>query len=84
MLENFIYCTLKAIHADSALKKKRIMILLDNARIHYHSNITETLKQFGAHAIFNAQYSPWLNPVERLFGVVKKRLQQVDTFTKYD
>jgi hypothetical protein len=82
LLENFIYWTLKGIHNDSTLRKKRVMIFLDNARIHYHSNITETFKQFGAHAMFNAQYSPWLNPVERLFGTVKKKLQQTNTFTK--
>ena len=75
MLENFIYWTLRSISNDATLRKKRVMILLDNARIHYHSNITETLKKFGAHALFNAQYSPWLNPVERLFGVIKRKLQ---------
>ena len=44
LLENFIYWTLKGIYNDSTLQKKRVMIFLDNARIHYHSNITETFK----------------------------------------
>jgi transposase len=26
--------------------------------------------------LYNAQYSPWLNPVELLFGLVKRRLMK--------
>ena len=28
----------------------------------------------GAIVLFNAEYSPWLNPIEMLFGLIKRRL----------
>jgi transposase len=49
--------------------------MLDNAVIHHHSAVLETARLFKVNVLFNAQYSPWLNPVEQLFGMMKRHLR---------
>jgi transposase len=44
---------------------------MDNAVIHKHSKVLETARKFKVNVLFNAEYSPWLNPVEQLFGHLK-------------
>jgi len=36
-----------------------------------------------ASIIFNAAYSPWLNPVEQYFRYVKATMKEYDNNTKY-
>jgi transposase len=35
-----------------------------------------------ANILFNAEYSPWLNPIEQLFGLIKKNLKTMTITTK--
>ncbi len=62
--------------------EKDIVIFMDNAVIHKHSAVLETVRKFRVNVLFNAEYSPWLNPVEQLFGYVKKDLRDKDITTK--
>jgi transposase len=32
--------------------------------------------------VFNAEYSPWLNPVESLFGYLKRKVREVEVSTR--
>ena len=74
IFENFLYHTLKSIRTDEALKTKKIVLFMDNAVIHKHSEVLETARKMKVNVFFNAQYSPWLNPVEQLFSHIKKHL----------
>ncbi len=49
---------------------------MDNAVIHKHSVVMETARRMKVNVLFNAEYSPWLNPIEQLFGHVKKKLNE--------
>jgi transposase len=64
LFENFMFHTLKAIREDQDTSSKDILMLLDNAVIHRHSQVLETARAFNASVLFNAEYSPWLNPIE--------------------
>ena len=56
---------------------------MDNAVIHKQSAVKETASLMGVHVLFNAEYSPWLNPIELLFNQIKKKLKdQVLTTSK--
>lgn len=44
--------------------KKDVVLLMDNAVIHKHSAVLEITRQFKVNVLFNAEYSPWLNPIE--------------------
>lgn len=55
---------------------------MDNATIHNNSILTETAIKMKSILIFNAQYSPWLNPVERYFAFIKTKLQPEDRSSK--
>jgi len=64
LFENFVYHTLAAVRSDSQLREKQVVLLLDNARIHKGSKVLDTARRMKATVLFNAEYSPWLNPVE--------------------
>lgn len=60
----------------------QVLLFLDNAVIHRHSAVLETARKFKVNVLFNAQYSPWLNPVEQLFCHLKKKLIDKQITTK--
>ena len=76
LFEHFIYRTLQGVKADPANQGKDVVLFMDNAVIHLTSSVLETIKRMGVHALFNAEYSPWLNPIEMLFGHIKQQLRQ--------
>lgn len=82
LFENFLYHTLRSIRTDKNLHSKRVVLFMDNAAIHKYSEVLETAKKFRVDVLFNAQYSPWLNPIEQLFGQMKKRIRADDTRSK--
>ena len=47
---------------------------MDNARIHKHPFIAETAAMMKVHIFFNSEYSPWLNPIEQMFLLLKREL----------
>jgi transposase len=49
---------------------------MDNATIHRHSKVLETAKRMHASVLFNAQYSPWINPIELLFNHLKRKFRK--------
>ena len=55
---------------------------MDNAVIHKHSVVLETIRKMKVNLLFNAEYSPWLNPIEQLFGYIKKNMKNQQVSTK--
>jgi transposase len=82
LFENFIYHTLHSIRTDSELASKKVVLLLDNARIHKSNQVLETARKMKVIVVFNAEYSPWLNPVEQFFGFLKSKLRASNVATK--
>ncbi|KAA6364730.1 MAG: hypothetical protein EZS28_039743, partial [Streblomastix strix] len=52
-------------------------IIMDNARWHYNQQAQDKIRNAGANVIFNAPYSPQLNPIEEVFGLAKTRYRQL-------
>lgn len=50
--------------------------ILDGARIHCHRSIVEFLRSMGIHVVFLPAYSPFFNPIEFMFGYVKRYLRR--------
>jgi transposase len=71
LFEEFVFRVLDHLRKAPATATKTIVILMDNAVIHRHGVVLETCRKLKANVLFNAEYSPWLNPVEQLFGYVK-------------
>ncbi len=78
VFDNFLHRTLNKLRIDKETKSKQIVVLMDNATIHKHPSIYETARRFRANVLLNAQYSPWLNPVEQLFNFIKRKLRSSD------
>lgn len=75
LFENFVYHTLSAMRRDRKFASKELVLFMDNAVIHKHPMILETARNLKVTILFNCEYSPWLNPVEQLFGVLKKKVR---------
>ncbi|XP_058813505.1 uncharacterized protein LOC131677624 [Topomyia yanbarensis] len=50
--------------------------IMDGARIHCDANIIRYLRSIGIIPIFLPAYCPFFNPIEIVFGLIKKRLQR--------
>lgn len=77
LFENFIYNMLNKLRRDPETKSKHIVILMDNATIHKSSIVYKTAREMKTTILFNAQYSPWLNPIEQLFNKLKRQLRSL-------
>ena len=82
LFENFLYETVVAIRKDQALSQKKIILFMDNAVIHKHQHVQESIRKLKVNVLFNAQYSPWLNPIEQLFRTLKQKMNMVQSRTK--
>jgi transposase len=78
VFDNFLHRLLTKLRTDKATKTKHVVVLMDNATIHKHSSIYETARKFKVNVLLNAQYSPWLNPVEQLFNHIKRALRKAN------
>ena len=76
LYENFLFKTILDLRNDPENDGKDIVIFMDNARIHKHPLVMQTLKEKKVQVIFNSEYSPWLNPVEQLFNFIKRKLKK--------
>jgi len=58
-----------------------IVIFIDNARSHHAKATKDFAKSLGIHLVFIPPYSPDLNPIEKIWKSIRKRISQV-TFIK--
>lgn len=77
LFENFLYRVLVALVRNPKYHGRRIVVYMDNARIHKCEAVYETVRNLGCTLVFAAQYSPFLMPIEMLFNEVKQRLKQI-------
>ena len=78
VFDNFLHRLLTKLRTAKETKSKHIVVLMDNASIHKHSRIYDTARKFKVNVLLNAQYSPWLNPVEQLFNHIKRVLRKAN------
>jgi transposase len=54
---------------------KGSIFIMDGAKIHCHKNIVRYLRSVGIIPIFLPPYAPFFNPIELIFGYIKKDLK---------
>jgi transposase len=57
------------------------VIVLDNATFHKSQKTHELVKAAGCRLLFLPPYSPHLNPIEKLWGTIKRAWSYADTLT---
>ena len=56
---------------------KRVLIVMDNARFHRKNMLEKIIKGTGHCLLFLPPYSPDLNPIEKLWANMKKKLKDI-------
>lgn len=51
--------------------------IMDQARIHRDKNLVEYLRSLGIVVVFLPSYSPFYNPIEFVFGYIKRELKRI-------
>jgi transposase len=64
LIEAFIYKMVHHLRTDPKTANKNIVLFMDNAAVHRHGYVKETCQRMKVTLLMNAEYSPWLNPVE--------------------
>jgi transposase len=62
----------------------RSVVVMDNARIHKHPRVLQLIASVGAKLIWNAAYSPELNPIEACFHQYKSILRRNRDYFRTD
>ncbi len=52
------------------------VLLLDNVKFHHSSIIKEYAEMIGLTLLYTPPYSPWFNPIEGIFSIVKRHYYQ--------
>ena len=60
------------------------IIIMDNASIHKSKELRELIEKEGHFLLFLPPYSPDFNPIEKIFGVIKRLLKGASTGTTLD
>jgi transposase len=50
---------------------------MDNASIHKRKEIREVIEKAGCHLVFQPTYSPDLNPIERFWSWLKRKIRSL-------
>ena len=82
IFENFLYRLLVHVRESPEFAGRQVVLLMDNASIHHHRRVVDTVLGMKAILLFNPQYSPFLNPVEKLFKYLKGRLRARPSATR--
>jgi transposase len=69
--EKFLFDMLSKLRADPRTCDQRIVLLMDNVAFHKHEAVMKTCMAFEVNVLFNVEYSPMLNPIERVFNTIK-------------
>jgi transposase len=83
LFANFVDAMLQAV-ADSPkyqANPRPVLLFMDNATIHRSKVVRNVVNRRGAFAMFNAAYSPFLNPVELYFSLLKRRVRKHELTT---
>ena len=75
LFENFVFKVLAKLRSDPSTAHRKIMVIADNARIHKKEQMKKIAERLAVEFMFLPQYSPWCNPVEQLFNLLKRQLR---------
>jgi transposase len=74
IFEQFMFHTLGTMRKDPQFRAKNIVVLLDNSTTHKASLLQKLADQLQVNFLFSAPYSPFLQPAESLFSVLKRHV----------
>ena len=67
-----------------AVKTDQVCVVMDNARIHHANDVREFCRQKNITVMFLPPHTPELNPIENVFGVLKRRFRALGVVATRD
>ena len=61
---------------------KRTVLLMDNVRFHHGRKVRAYVADRGWDILYTPPYSPWFNPIERIFSLVKMSFRRCRSITE--
>ena len=55
---------------------KDTLLLIDNVRFHHNNEVKQYIKNKNWNILYTPPYSPWFNPIENIFGIIKHNFRQ--------
>lgn len=80
----FYFAITQLAHTLQPYPNARSVFIMDNARIHYYRPFVSILRFLGVRVVTLPPYSPFLNPIELLFGRLKAMLKRHQRFLDED
>ncbi len=68
---------LKGLPKDKSGQHQKYLLILDNASIHKGKEIDELAIQYNARLMYLPAYSPDLNPIEKAWSVLKRKVRNI-------
>ncbi len=75
IVQNFFAQALAYVREQPENRGRRVVLFMDNAKIHKGSNVYAMTQKYKVDVLFNCPYSPQLNPIEHFFKTVKQGLR---------
>jgi len=81
---DFILFLMELIQYEShRFQKKKVILLMDNAKIHHSKEYMQVFTKF-YNVLYNAAYTPQLNPIEFMFSKLKITVKKLSPLNEND
>lgn len=76
-----VYNLIEQLNLEKQLKNDRLVILLDNAPAHTSDFVQNIAKKLNILFVYMPKYSPWLNPVEKVWSILKDHFRAITIYS---
>lgn len=77
MFTGWLSYLLENLAKNNQDQRKRHLLILDNASIHKNGDIEKLAKDFNCRIMYLPAYSPYLNPIEKAWSVLKSKVKNI-------
>lgn len=77
-----VYQLIEQLNLEQQLKHDRLVIFLDSAPAHTSTFVKNIAKKLNILFVDMPKYSPWLNPVEKVWNILKDHFRSIAIYSK--
>ena len=77
-----VYQLIEQLNLEQQLKHDRLVIFLDSAPAHTSTFVKNIAKKLNILFVDMPKYAPWLNPVEKVWNILKDHFRSIAIYSK--